>query len=279
MTATILPPPVTERLVLGVDELRAAARLAGVPVPFLVAADDPHDPRVDLAALRGLAARGLVTGLEAADPEPAGPLATVVDALVEPELVLEVERDGGRDTLQAEGQGGGLTLTALPGGLVEVGLGAPPTGHEGLDELLGLAPPVADVPLVGVVEFEVPVSVHVEADELVLAGDAEAAVALLSGSGVAHPTAVRWTAAVAGRRGATALRVARRRNGVVVGHELRWLVAGDGAIWLVDAGDEREGAATSRVRRVGAAELRAALDELRAVISDRSDGEDDGARR
>jgi hypothetical protein len=59
-----------------VDELRAATRIGGYWLPAAILDDDDEDLRVDLAALRGLAVRGLVDGVVLA-PE----LATVLDPL------------------------------------------------------------------------------------------------------------------------------------------------------------------------------------------------------
>jgi hypothetical protein len=148
-----------EPMLLSVDELRAAARLAGVPVAPLVSDDDPDEPRVDLAALRGLAARGLVVGLAEASPEPAGDLVAALAALDEPEWLLDLDLDravedpsdsamvGGRAAAAAHrpaverrrqhgeddrnqrwnhavGPHGSVTLTAVRAGFVHVDWGA-----------------------------------------------------------------------------------------------------------------------------------------------------------
>jgi hypothetical protein len=54
-------------LVLTVDELRALSRLVDVSLPRFVTEHDRDEVRVDAAALRGLAARGLATIQDAAE--------------------------------------------------------------------------------------------------------------------------------------------------------------------------------------------------------------------
>jgi hypothetical protein len=111
----------TAPLWLTTDELRAAARLAGVPVPPLAADGDPDDPRVDLAALRGLALRSLVVGLDQGRPEPAGDLATALEALDEPDRVVDVD----------------VEVAARPDG---EGEGEAPPGHEADRDVPGPVP-------------------------------------------------------------------------------------------------------------------------------------------
>jgi hypothetical protein len=271
-------------LLLSVDELRAAARLAGVPVPPLVAEDDPDDPRVDLAALRGLAARGLVVGLAEADPEPAGILAAALAALDEPTWLLDVELDtspepllpaepragsgfggpgrdddprhGLRQWNEVQGPGGSASMTALLGGLVHIHLDAERHGAAELADRCGLPDHVATDDI----GFEVAVAGHVDADALALQGDLDGAVTILADCGVPVVAARQWVDAVASRRSAAAVRLVRRLDqGVAEVRELRWLVGGDGEVWQVDAGLQQDAA---HVRRVSAGHLRAELADV-----------------
>ena len=98
----------TRSMVVSIDELRAASRLVGASMPPLLAGGDPDDTRVDLAALRGLAARGHVVGLETGDPEPVGDLADTLAALDDMVALAEVERDlGCRNGQHRRALGGG----------------------------------------------------------------------------------------------------------------------------------------------------------------------------
>jgi len=94
----------TGPIVLTVDELRALDRCLDLTLPAFVVADDPRDLRVDVAALRGLALRGLITlhsgaGAAAAEigPVVASPalervLAPSIGATVIAELDIDAER-------------------------------------------------------------------------------------------------------------------------------------------------------------------------------------------
>ncbi len=117
----------TRSMVVSVDELRAAGRLAGAGMPPLLAEGDPDDPRVDLAALRGLAARGLVVGMEDGDPEPVGDLGDTLAALDDLLGLAEVARDmgagaqaAGERWAVARGRTATVTLRLRAGGLVDV---------------------------------------------------------------------------------------------------------------------------------------------------------------
>jgi hypothetical protein len=283
-------------LVLSVDELQAGARLAGVPVPPMAADDDPDDPRVDLAALRGLAARGLVAGLADADPEPSGLLSAVLAALDEPDWLLDVEIDvdlapdrsphqpgNGRSLPGSRqhrrwnslcGPGGAASVTALLGGLVHVDLDAVPDSAAELAVRCGLpdvgAGRVAPAPGSGSDGFEVKAAAHVEADALALAGELDAAVAALVAAGVPSGAASGWVAAVATYRSAAAVRLARRiGGGAVEERELRWLVGGDDRVWRIGGDGD-----VSRVSAVGVDGVRATLADLLqpAAATDRGAG-------
>lgn len=258
-------------MVVTADELQAAARLAGTALPPTLAAGDADRPRVDLAALRGLAVRGLLRGLGSGRAEPAGPLAAALDVLAHPVVVVEVEQDTGGTPPTAPGRWSlvagatsAVRLTVRPAGLVDVDEvdGDPADAVVAgcrLDE-------VGDEPPAGA-PWEADAAAHAEADERALAGDRAGAASVLARAGVDAEAAAAWAAAVHGRRSATALRVARLLpGGAVEIRDVRWLVDGSGGAWLVEAGggpaDERDGGCTSVVRPVDASGLRAAVREV-----------------
>lgn len=101
---------------LSVDELRAAARLAGLLLPSLLLDDDDLDAGVrDVVAVRGLLARGLVR-LDSADATPAltAPLAALLAPLTRPSAVAELEFAVAGTVLRtvaADGPGGLLVMS------------------------------------------------------------------------------------------------------------------------------------------------------------------------
>src|SRR6266508_1794836 len=207
-------------LTVTVDELRAVAALADVVLPRFVTADDDSDPRVDAAALRGLAARALVT--------------------------LEVEA------------GGALLRCAVVGATVfgeqQAGLVRLEPAGSPLDLVnrLGRLDQIAEP---GPHCFTVPTKRYLAADDLLLAGDPEAAVAALG-----RPGADAWIEAVRTRRHSVSVAAARGHLAV----ELCWLVAGDGTAWRVTTGPADVAGSTevTTVRQVAAAELAEALAEV-----------------
>jgi len=264
---------VTAPLVLTVDELRALHRVTGAWVPTFVAEDDSRDSRVDVAALRGLAARGLVdlvpdaAGEFALADRLAGHLAPYRDA----RLVAEVEVEdpaalhqyavGGADTV-------GL-LTELAGGLTTLRLPAA-SASRAIVDLCRLGE-VAARPGTST-GFEVDAEAHTEADDLALAGDRDAAVEHLVRAGAPMAAAAAWIDALTKRRCAAAVRVGTTgephpaAGGTYTGGELRWLVGGDGTAWRVSlrhtgAADDVS-PAVSVLAPVGAADLLRRLDEL-----------------
>lgn len=262
-------------LVVSLDELRAVHRLTGLCLPRFVVADDEEDPRVDAAALRGLAARGLVD-LCPDDVLVVDPL----DRLLAPGRAtrwiaeIDIETPGGLDrhAVIAGAAGTAVVATQLAGGLVS------------------LRPSVADLPAevrrlcrldevsapASATGFTVAVETHRHADELVLSGAATAATEVLTAAGVAEPAARTWITAVCGRRCAVAVAVARSYgpDGPFEVGEVCWLVAGDGTAWRVTADEPPEHArpehdwesspddALSVLTPATGDELRAALDLL-----------------
>ncbi|MEV0567532.1 hypothetical protein [Dactylosporangium sp. NPDC050588] len=218
---TVHPAPA--KLTLTLDELRALARLAGYWLPADVTDDDDADMRIDLAAVRGLAARGLLPGEE--------PLAGALEPLTGPRTAVEIDADeaGTRRWYAASGDTSTTVLAGRHDGLVDVGLldGSPAAV---VPRLLLL--PDAHVDTTG---FDVDADALAEADELVAAGADGAALDVLRRAGVPAGPATRWLRAITGRRFAAAVRVAHHdaATGRFVADELRWLVAGDGTGWQV----------------------------------------------
>lgn len=244
------------RLVLTADELRALARLVGYWLPADVTDDDDADMRIDLAAVRGLAARGLVPGDE--------PLAGVLEPLAAPRTVVEIDADeaGVRRWYAAAGDSSTTVLAGRVDGLVDA-------------ELLDESPAVA-VPRVVLLPraharaadcgFDVDADAFAEADDLVVSGEDGPAFDVLRDAGVPAGPAAAWLRAITGRRFAAAVRVAHHdaRGGHdattsrFVGDELRWLVAGDGTVWQVTPIHS----GLHRVAPVDPGEVREALDHL-----------------
>lgn len=231
------------RLVVSVDELRAVHRFTRLCLPRFVMEDDEEDPRVDAAALRGLAARGLIE-LCPDDVLVADPL----DRLLAPGRAarriaeIDVEAPGvlDRHAVIDGASGTAVVFTELPGGLVSLRLTV--AGLPGevrrlcrLDEITASASGT---------EFTITAEAHRHADELVLSGAATAAMEALIAAGVLELAARAWISAVCSRRCAVAVTVARSyRDGTEgpfeVG-ETRWLVAGDGTAWRVSADEPAE---------------------------------------
>lgn len=256
-------------LVLTVDELRALSRLVEVSLPRFVTDGDPDEVRVDAAALRGMAARGLVTIQDAAELADVR-LADELDRRLAPcataSLLAEVEVETGGTLARyaVVGWTGGpvARLTDRPAGygagFVALELADRPVSGVlaqlcGLDAVTGPGDGGA---------FTVDVDAHAEADELVLDGDREGAVAVLTAAGAPAAAARGWVAAVCARHRAVAVSVARNLgdgpDGPFESTELRWLVAGDGTGWRVDPGELSQAV----VRPADAGELARGLDLL-----------------
>jgi len=124
-------------IVLTVDELGALDRIIGLALPRFVTEDDEADLRVDAAAIRGLAARGLVTidESDAADPITLSPalarlLAPCRDATAVAELVLETGGVTARHALFAAGGAPTTHYREQPAGLVLVDVTTRPFADE-----------------------------------------------------------------------------------------------------------------------------------------------------
>lgn len=267
-------------IVLTVDELGALDRIVGLALPRFVTADDEADLRVDAAAIRGLAARGLVTidEADAADPITlsaalAGLLAPCRGATAVAELVVETGGATARHALFAAGNAPTTHYLEQPAGLVRVDLTTRPFADKvrelcRLDELTRYGN--------GSLAFGVGADAHVAADDRLVAGDPAGAVATLVAAGAPAEAARGWADAVSGRRIAVTLTVAGRdRAG-----EVRWLVAADGTPWQIAAGlnasvpggpggdwADEEPAVHSEVSRVDGDTIRSTVDKLIGAVT------------
>jgi len=262
---------VTRSMVVSIDELRAASRLVGANMPPLLAGGDPDDTRVDLAALRGLAARGLVVGLEAGDPEPVGDLADTLAALDDMVALAEVERDLGAETggtgerwAVARGRTGTVVLRLRAGGLLDVTMDLADPGSAIVDgcALGDLEARTAVIPEPWSVDSEALDT----AEEMIMEGEGDRAATILVSAGAQTECAERWVRAVEQRRGGASVTVARLlsdADGAVEVRDVRWLVDGNGLGWRVDGGDSE----TAIVRATTADELRRELTEMARCVS------------
>ncbi len=261
----------TRSMVVSVDELRAASRLVGAGMPPLLAEGDPDDPRVDLAALRGLAARGLVVGMEDGDPEPVGDLGDTLAALDDLLGLAEAARDmgagangAGERWAVARGRTATVTLRLRTGGLVDVDIDVEDPGSVivdgcALDDLETTSAVVAP-------PWSVDSDALETAEDLIEGGEGSRAATVLESAGVPDAAAGHWVRAVEQRRGATSVTVARLLgdpDDAVEVRDVRWLVDGDGLGWRVDS-EEME---TTVVRLTTADELRQELTEMARCVS------------
>lgn len=234
---------VTTNLVVSVDELRALARVTGLVLPAFVADDDSDDERIDLVALRGLMARGLVATV---GPDPDGSL-RLDDALAEvlepargAPVLAEVDEevgDAAPRTWAVMGDDDGPTLIVAEHGPGLVALDRSPDPVAvvvstwcRLDEVE--ASPDID-------GFVVPLGAQTAADGAIIDGDGDESIAILTAAGAPSEAARRWVDAVAGRRRSIGVQVARRvgDEGPFEATELHWLVGPDGSAWMLRHAD------------------------------------------
>jgi hypothetical protein len=231
-------------LVLTVDEIRALGRITGGWLPRYVAEDDEEDLRVDLAALRGLAARDLlVWRAERVDSEhvtldPA--LQAALEPFRDPATVVEVDLvTAGQATWFAASRAGDIAGTGLLAwhgtGLVTIEL----VGDGIAETVARLCQLTPTEPLTTTgVELVVHPDAQIDADELALAGAHDEAVAALVAAGATHTAARAWVAAVASCRRSVGVSVAHRFGTRYEAGELRWLEAGDGTAWRATGGSD-----------------------------------------
>jgi hypothetical protein len=258
-------------MVVSVDELRAASRLLGAHMPPFLAEGDPDDTRVDLAALRGLAARGLVVGLEVGGPEPVGDLADALAALDDMVALAEVVRDLGAEgggaaerSAVARGRTATVVLHHRAGGLVDVTMDVADPGSVIVERCalgdLGAQRTVTPEP------WSVDSDALERAEDLIMDGEGGSAATVLVSAGAPAESAGHWVRAVEQRRGGASVTVARLLgdpDDAVEVRDVRWLVDGDGLGWRVDGGDSE----TTVVRTTTADELRQELTEMARCVS------------
>lgn len=281
MTLTPLEAPAAP-LALTTDELRAIARCTGGALTSLLLEDEDEldAPVADAVALRGLAARGLVS--IAGEPADAGAVRLsawarqLLAPVLSPEGLVEVEADRARSPFVERHVvcvAGTRTLVLSEADEVDVWRVLEGTGE--LASTLAAVVDLPDTPTDGGAgsgrRLTVPAPAHEAADEaLDEGGDA---VAVLVASGADRETAAAWIAAVTGRIGSFELRAARLLPGDVVdAAELRLLSAGPLGTWLIDlhepeeeaggAIDDRWAATTSEVTEIGSSAAAAALSAL-----------------
>lgn len=233
----------TAPLILTVDELRATARVEDLVLPAFVTDDDPVDEQIDLVALRGLVARGLVA-LAGREADDGIRLDDELVALLGPtrgaRVLVEVdeEQGGGAPSTWAAlgGDAGPTTLFVEHGpGLVAVEL-----SPERVAEMVARRCPLDDVvdEPVGT-GFTVALDAQATADEAVVDGDPDQGRQILIAAGVPPDLTEAWIEAVTGRRRATAVQLARNigadSDGPFEATELHWLVTAEGTAWLLSS--------------------------------------------
>jgi len=235
-------------LVVSVDELRAVCRTTDAVLPAFVTDEDAQIEAVDIAALRGLAARGLVALTDQQDLWIADAVLAVVAPTRGARLVAEVDEDtgfenltwaalGGQDgptTVISEHGPGLLTMEALPAGVAEV-----------VAERCDVAAVRADAPELG---FTVPRAAHEAMGDALEDGATAAAVEPLLAAGAPAEAAEAFVEALASRRRAVAVQVARNLGtddeGPFEAAEVRWVEGPDGTAWrlVIELSDEDESA-------------------------------------
>jgi hypothetical protein len=230
---------VTAVSALAVDELRALSGLAGWPLPPMLqeaAGDDAGMPNV--VAVRCMLAHGVLQLAESGtgEPriEPAPGVRQALAALTAADLLAEVETEVGGDLVRhvlAQGGGATVRLSEREPDVWSINSEASPlrtavaaivTAHTA-----ACAPPAG-------IELTISVADHLRVDALVVEGFADEVEPALLAAGVAAGPARAWAAALTGRRGAGAVRVARRTaNGSQAGGDVRWVAAGPRGLWLL----------------------------------------------
>lgn len=257
---------------LGVDELRALSRLAGWRLPAMLQADPAageNDLAGEVVAVRCMLAHGVLRLTETGageQVEPAPGVREALAALTAPTLLVEIEVETAAQTgevtrhVLAEGAGATLRLSEREPDVWSVVNDTPPAAAvvRGIVDAhtADCAPPAG-------VELELAVADHVRADALVLEGFADEVAPTLLAAGVPAEPARAWAAALTRRRGAGAVRVARRcpdggQADVYAGGDVRWVAAGPLGLWQLD---ETPTGAT-RIHDVAPAAVQAAVASL-----------------
>lgn len=249
------------------SELCALHRIRDLVLPGFVTSSDTDDVRMDVIALRGLAARELIA-FDAGEVRPSAALEQVLAPCADPVLVAEVtiERDGEITYagLVRAADGGSSVFAARPWGLLSV---EPATASA--TDLLGDLCQLDQVGAVGHHATTVNSRDYLHADELLAAGSPDAAVDLLVSSGASLGVAHAWLGAVEHRLATVMVTVARTAGtGPFLAIELGWLVAQDGTAWQISTAelgsdwDQPAAETVTTLRQVGAGTLRDALADV-----------------
>ena len=233
-------------LVVSVDELRAICRVTDAVLPAFVTDDDAKIEAVDIAALRGLAARGLVALTDDEDLWIADDVLAALSPTRDARLLVEIDEDTGFEsrtwaalggdagptTVMAEYGPGLVTMEAVPMAVAEV-----------VAERCGLAGVRAEVEYLG---FTVPRAAHEAMGDLLDEGATGMAAEPLLAAGAPADAAVSFVEALVARRRAMAVQVARNvgtgDEGPFEAAEVRWVEGPDGTAWqlVVELVDEDE---------------------------------------
>lgn len=233
------------RVVLSVDELRALCRSTDLVLPVKVTEGDEHVEAVDRVALRGLAARDLIdltgnaTGFVVRG-DLSGALAPCHDARV----VAEVDHDEGGDLTSWSVIGSDLAPSTVVAerspGVVIVALEPADVAHIVVARCQATEVAVQSAGA----GFTVPAATHQSANDAIDDGEQESAIDVLVGAGAAPDAATAFVHAVRHRRGAVAVKVARKvgvgDDGPFEAGEVRWIVGPAGETWrlTIELADE-----------------------------------------
>lgn len=233
-----------EPLVVSVDELRAVCRVTDAVLPAFVTDDDAKIEAVDIAALRGLAARGLVALTDDDDLWIADDVQAAVAPTRDARLLVEVDEDTGLDTFTWALVGGDAGPTAL---MAEYGLGLvtlevlPAAVTEVVTERCRLDEIRAQVDYLG---FTVPRAAHEAMGDAIDEGASGLAAEPLLAAGAPADAAVAFVEALVARKRAMAVQVARNvgtgEEGPFEAAEVRWVEGPDGTAWqlVIELADE-----------------------------------------
>jgi hypothetical protein len=248
---------------LSSDELCAAARLAGIaPLALFAPGWAPEETGVAGAvAVRGLLARGLAVPSDTSGgPELTPAARTALEPLLDPETVVELQRDEGpagrrRHVLGETGERRVLAAERTPS-IWDLMTAEEPAGTV-VRALAGpLIPDCARVPALAGRRLTVSGRALARAETLLAQGGVARLSRMLQGHGMDGTAAYALATVLAAARVLVTVRTARRAgSGVREAGALTWLDAGPAGLWLVtpaepqgdpdgDTGDPRDEAYT-----------------------------------
>jgi len=238
--------------VVSIDELRAVCRVTDAVLPPLVTDEDDEIEAVDVAALRGLAARGLVALVDDEELWIADDLLATLAPTRAARIVVEVAEhvgdesrmwaalgsDTGPTTVMSEHGPGLLRLEVLRSGVAGIVIDR--------CDLTGVQAGVTDH------GFTVPRAVHEAMSNAIDEGATGAATDALAGAGTPAEAADAFVEAMTARRRAVAVQVALNLgtdgDGPFEAAEVRWVEGPDGTAWrmVVELSDEEAPAGSTR---------------------------------